>query len=264
MSGKQEPLQKLRSLLILEINNLKFVFMLLKWIFDRLTALIGLFLLWPVLLITAILVKVKMPGGPAFFVQKRVGKGGKLFTCHKFRTMTVNHNGSTVSVAGDSRITPFGATLRHYKLDELPGLWDVLIGNMSFVGPRPDVPGYADKLEGEDRDVLKLRPGITGPATLKYRLEDEMISNFMKDFRSMNYQKLITNYPLIKISNIDWRDLTDKGDQEVAVWYNDNVIYPDKVRLNSYYYRHYSFGKDIEMIFATVFGFKVKFAGEEV
>lgn len=89
--------------------------------------------------------------------------------------MTVNHNGSTVSVAGDSRITPFGATLRHYKLDELPGLWDVLIGNMSFVGPRPDVPGYADKLEGADRDVLKLRPGITGPATLKYRLEDEMI-----------------------------------------------------------------------------------------
>lgn len=74
------------------------------------------------------MVKVKMPGGPAFFVQKRVGQGGKLFNCHKFRTMTVKHNGSTVSVAGDSRITPFGAILRHYKLDELPGLWDVLIG----------------------------------------------------------------------------------------------------------------------------------------
>lgn len=93
--------------------------------------------------------------------------------------MTVKHNGSTVSVAGDSRITPFGATLRHYKLDELPGLWDVLIGNMSFVGPRPDVPGYADKLEGDDRDVLKLRPGITGPATLEYRLDDEMISDYV-------------------------------------------------------------------------------------
>ena len=103
-------------------------------------------MLWPVLLIVAILVKLKMPGGPAFFVQKRVGKGGKLFNCHKFRTMTVKHNGSTVSVAGDSRITPFGATLRHYKIDELPGLWDVLIGNMSFVGPRPDVPGYASLL----------------------------------------------------------------------------------------------------------------------
>ena len=112
-------------------------------------------------------------------MQKRVGKDGKLFNCHKFRTMTVNYNGSTVSVAGDSRITPFGAKLRHYKLDELPGLWDVLIGNMSFVGPRPDVPGYADSLVGADLDVLKLCPGITGPATLKYRLEDEMISEYV-------------------------------------------------------------------------------------
>lgn len=238
--------------------------MILKWLFDRSVALIGLLFLWPVLLVVAIMVKAKMPGGPAFFVQKRVGKSGKLFNCHKFRTMTVNHNGSTVSVAGDSRITPFGAILRHYKLDELPGLWDVLIGNMSFVGPRPDVPGYADKLEGDNRDVLKLRPGITGPATLKYRLEDEMIAVFIVDFRNMNYPKLITSYPQIQISNSDWMDLMNMSDQEVAVWYNNNVIYPDKVRLNCYYYRHYSFTKDIEMIFATVFGFKVKFAGEEV
>lgn len=107
--------------------------MILKWIFDRVVALLGLLVLWPVLVVVAIMVKVKMPGGPAFFVQKRVGKDGKLFNCHKFRTMTVKHNGSTVSVAGDSRITPFGAVLRHYKLDELPGLWDVLVGNMSFV-----------------------------------------------------------------------------------------------------------------------------------
>ena len=92
--------------------------MILKFIFDRLVALIGLFIIWPVLLVVAILVKVKMPGGPVFFVQKRVGKGGKLFNCHKFRTMTVKHNGSTVSVAGDSRITPLGAKLRHYKLDK--------------------------------------------------------------------------------------------------------------------------------------------------
>ncbi len=153
--------------------------MILKWIFDRVVALIGLVVLWPILLIVAILIKIKMPGGPAFFVQKRVGKDGQLFDCHKFRTMTVKHNGSTVSVAGDSRITPLGAKLRHWKLDELPGLWDVLIGNMSFVGPRPDVPGYADKLQGANRDVLKLRPGITGPATLKYRLEDEMISEYV-------------------------------------------------------------------------------------
>lgn len=162
--------------------------MFVKCFFDRLVALVGLMFLWPVLLIVAMMVKLKMPGGPAFFCQKRVGKDGKLFTCHKFRSMTVKHNGSSVSVAGDSRITPFGAKLRHYKLDELPGLWDVLIGNMSFVGPRPDVPGYADKLQGDDRDVLKLRPGITGPATLKYRLEDEMISEYV----AKNRQRVIS------------------------------------------------------------------------
>ena len=217
--------------------------MIFKWIFDRLVSLIGLLLLWPVLLIVAILVKVKMPGGPAFFVQKRVGMGGKLFNCHKFRTMTVKHNGSTVSVAGDSRITPFGAVLRHYKIDELPGLWDVLIGNMSFVGPRPDVPGYADKLTGDDRDVLKLRPGITGPATLKYRLEDEMISEYVAQ----------------KQKNGDARHM-----QEIAVEYNDTVIYPDKVRLNCYYYRHYSFIKDIQMIICTVLGKKMEYAGEMI
>ena len=217
--------------------------MILKWVFDRLIALIGLMFLCPILLIVVVLVKMKMPGGPVFFCQKRVGKDGKLFTCHKFRTMMVKHSGSTVSVAGDSRITPFGATLRHYKLDELPGLWDVLIGNMSFVGPRPDVPGYADKLVGDDRDVLKLRPGITGPATLKYRLEDEMISEYVTKKQTEGDKRPI---------------------QEIATEYNDNIIYPDKVRLNCYYYRHYSFVKDVEMIFATVFGFKVKFAGEEV
>lgn len=216
---------------------------ILKWIFDRVVSLVGLLFLWPVLLIVAILVKAKMPGGPVFFVQKRVGLDGKLFKCHKFRTMTVKHNGSTVSVAGDSRITPLGAKLRHWKLDELPGLWDVLIGNMSFVGPRPDVPGYADKLQGDDRDVLKLRPGITGPATLKYRLEDEMISDYVTQKQAAG----------------DTRSM-----QEIAVEYNDTVIYPDKVRLNCYYYRHYSFIKDIQMIFCTVLGKKMEYAGEEI
>ena len=215
--------------------------MIIKWIFDRLAALFGLLLLWPIILVTAILVKVKMPGGSAFFVQKRVGKDGKLFNCHKFRSMTVAHNGSTVSVAGDSRITPFGAKLRHYKIDELPGLWDVLIGNMSFVGPRPDVPGYADKLTGADRDVLKLRPGITGPATLKYRVEDEMIAEYVAK----------------KQAEGDTRPM-----QVIATEYNDTVIYPDKVRLNCYYYRNYSFIKDIQMIFATVLGWKIEYAGE--
>ena len=237
--------------------------MVLKYIFDRLVSFIGLLFLWPVLLVVAILIKIKMPGGPAFFVQKRVGKNGKLFDCHKFRTMTVrptpnpslpkegnSQNWSTVSVAGDSRITPLGATLRHYKLDELPGLWDVLIGNMSFVGPRPDVPGYADKLTGNDRDVLKLRPGITGPATLKYRLEDEMLADVR---RLMSVGRCLPQEQIDKMS-----------DQELAVWYNDNVIYPDKVRLNYYYYHHYSFIKDIQMIVCTVLGKKMKYAGETI
>ena len=229
--------------------------MILKWFFDRVVAFVGLCFLWPVLLIVAIMVKIKMPGGPAIFTQKRVGKGGNLFTCHKFRTMIPvknnegsnakkgDKNWSSVSVAGDNRITPFGATLRHYKLDELPGLWDVLIGNMSFVGPRPDVPGYADKLTGDDRDVLKLRPGITGPATLKYRLEDEMISDYVAKRQAEG----------------DKRPM-----QEIATEYNDKVIYPDKVRINCYYYRNYSFWKDIEMIFATVLGRKIKYNGEMI
>lgn len=228
--------------------------MILKFLFDRLVALLGLLILWPVLVIVAVVVKVKMPGGPAFFVQKRVGKDGKLFKCHKFRTMTVKHNGSTVSVAGDSRITPLGAKLRHYKLDELPGLWDVLVGNMSFVGPRPDVPGYADKLVGDDRDVLKLRPGITGPATLKYRLEDEYLANA----RNLVYDLPFNAYGISK------EQVDGMTDQEVAVWYNDNVIYPDKVRLNCYYYRHYSFIKDIQMILCTVLGKKMEYAGEVI
>ena len=215
--------------------------MILKFLFDRIVALIGLLFLWPLLIVVAVLVKIKMPDGSVIFTQKRVGKDGKLFTCHKFRSMAVKHNGSTVSVAGDARITPLGAILRHYKIDELPGLWDVMIGNMSFVGPRPDVPGYADKLEGDDRVVLKLRPGITGPATLKYRLEDEMISDYVAK----------------KQKEGDTRPV-----QKIAEEYNDKVIYPDKVRINKYYYEHYSFVKDIQMILSTVFGKRMKYCGE--
>ena len=224
--------------------------MIKKWLFDRVMAAIGLLALWPVFAVVAILIKVKMPSGPVLFVQKRVGKGGRLFDCHKFRTMTVKHDGSTVSVAGDRRITPLGAKLRHYKLDELPGLWDVLIGNMSFVGPRPDVPGYADLLQGDDRDVLKLRPGITGPATLKYRLEDEMLA----DVRNL----------MLESRYIPKAQIAAMSDQELAEWYNDHVIYPDKVRLNCYYYRHYSFAKDIQMIVCTVLGRKMMYADEMI
>ncbi len=208
-----------------------------KWLFDRFVALIGLVVLSPVLLVVAVLVAVMTPGGPVIFSQKRVGKGGKLFTIRKFRTMTANHGGSSVSVAGESRITPLGAKLRHYKLDELPELWNVLKGDMSFVGPRPDVPGYADQLKGEDREVLKLRPGITGPATLKYRDEEDLLARVVKE-------------------GID--GYTD------PVKYNDEVIFPDKVRLNRFYLNHYSFWSDIKMLFATVLGRRIDYAGERI
>ena len=201
--------------------------MFLKYLFDRITSFVGLLILWPLLVIVAILIKIKMPGGPVFFVQKRVGQHGKLFTMYKFRSMTVYHSGSSVSVKGESRITPFGAKLRKYKLDELPELWNVFIGDMSFVGPRPDVPGYADTLTGDDREILKLRPGITGPASLNYRDEEELLAQ-----------------------------------QDDPVRYNDEVIFPDKVRINRYYLRHYSFVKDIQMIFCTVLGKRMMYNGE--
>ena len=222
--------------------------MILKWIFDRAVSLIGLLCLWPVLLVVAILIKKKMPGGPAFFTQKRVGRYGKLFTMHKFRSMTVSHSGSSVSVAGEARITPLGATLRKYKIDELPELWDVLIGNMSLVGPRPDVPGYADQLQGNERRMLELRPGITGPASLKYRNEEELLADVrskMEEGRCLPQEQI-----------------GSMKDQELAVWYNDHVIYPDKVRINLYYLDHYSFLKDIQMILCTVLGKRMNYNNE--
>lgn len=216
-----------------------------KFLFDRFVSLIGLFFLWPVLIVLAVLIRFKMPGGPAFFTQKRVGKGGKLFTMYKFRSMTVSHGGSSVSVAGESRITPLGAVLRKYKLDELPELWNVLIGDMSFVGPRPDVPGYADKLEGEDRLILNLRPGITGPASLKYRDEEEQIAAFVQKVKA-NDQIVMESY-----RSVDFCQMTD---EEIAVWYNDNVIYPDKVKINLDYFRHNTLIGDLKYIFETVLG----------
>ena len=152
-------------------------------------SLVGLIILSPVLLVVAILIRVKMPGGPVLFKQKRVGKEGKLFTMVKFRSMSVAHGGSSVSVAGE------------------------------FVGPRPDVPGYADKLVGEDRVILKLRPGITGPASLKYRDEETLLATV-----------------------------------EDPIRYNDEVIFPDKVRINKEYYYNWSFWLDIRYIVRTVCG----------
>ncbi|WP_315514783.1 sugar transferase [Prevotella histicola] len=209
--------------------------MFLKWLFDKLASLFGLLFLSPVLFVVAILIKVKMPG-PVLFCQKRVGQYGKLFTVYKFRSMTVKAEASVASRDSDAtsiasteqnRITPLGEKLRRYKLDELPELWNVLKGDMSFVGPRPDVPGYADQLQGEERDILKLKPGITGPASLKYRNEEELLAS------------------------------VDNPAQ-----YNDEVIFPDKVKLNLYYLKHYSFIKDIQMIICTVLGKKMDYADE--
>ena len=224
----------------------------LKWLFDKLISLIGLISLSPLLLIVALLIKWKMPG-PILFCQQRVGRYGEIFTVYKFRTMTVkaeaavaSRNSEATSIASQeqSRITPLGEKLRRYKLDELPELWNVLKGDMSFVGPRPDVPGYADQLQGEDREVLLLRPGITGPASLKYRNEEDILEAVDEAL-----QKGRSGLPM-GITTV----------QE----YNDNVIYPDKVRLNRYYLHHYSFIKDIKMIVCTVLGKRMEYAGEQI
>ena len=193
--------------------------MLLKSIFDRTASFFGLVFLFPVLIVVGILIRIKMPGGPIIFKQRRFGQHGQLFTMYKIRSMTVGHSGSSVSVKGESRITPLGAKLRKYKLDELPELWNVLIGDMSLVGPRPDVPGYADKLEGENRRMLLLKPGITGPASLKYRNEEEILA-----------------------------------EQENPQKYNDAVLFPDKVQINIEYLDNWSFWNDIKIIIYTVLG----------
>ena len=190
----------------------------MKYLFDRVISLLGLVCLSHFLLLIAILIKVKKADGPVLYSQQRVGRKGKLFTMYKFRSMKVGNDASSISVAGESRITPLGAVLRKYKLDELPELWNVFIGDMSFVGPRPDVPGYADVLEGEDRLILNLRPGITGPASLKYANEEEILS------------------------------MVDDPCK-----YNDEVIFPDKVRINLEYYYKHTFIGDIKIIFQTIF-----------
>lgn len=218
---------------------------MLKWTFDRLVSLLGLLCLWPVLIVVAVLIRVKMPDGPVFFKQRRVGRHGRLFTMVKFRSMTVSHGGSTVSIAGEARITPLGAVLRRYKLDELPELWNVLVGDMSFVGPRPDVPGYADRLQGDDRRILKLRPGITGPASLKYRDEEEMLADVDEKLRKNGEIKLADGHVIRTVQE-----------------YNDKIIFPDKVRINLYYLDNYSFIKDIQMIVCTVLGRNMRYNNE--
>ena len=189
-----------------------------KWLLDRTLSALGLLVAAPVMLVVAVLIRITMPNGPVLFRQERVGLKGRLFTIYKFRTMTVGHGGPMISVAGESRITPLGAKLRRYKLDELPQLWNVLKGDMSFVGPRPDVPSEIDKLTDEQKALLlSIRPGITGPASLKYAHEERILQA-----------------------------------QEKPLQYYDEAVFPDKVRINLDYVAHRSFWKDIAFMVKTI------------
>ncbi len=190
----------------------------MKRIIDVFVSILGLTILSPLFLLLSIFIKISSRG-PVFFIQKRVGQDGKIFKMIKFRTMYIYQTSdSTISIKGDDRVTRLGRFLRKYKLDEFPELINVLIGDMSLVGPRPDVCGYADRLVKTDRDILKIRPGITGPASLKYINEEEILAK-----------------------------------QDDPKTYNDEVIYPDKVKINLDYYKNQSIWLDFKIIFATIF-----------
>jgi len=189
-----------------------------KRLFDIIFSFLGLILLLPLFIIVSILIKIDS-SGPIFFLQERVGLYGNPFKIIKFRSMKENHNDSlTVTLKNDKRITRIGRKLRKYKIDEIPELINVLIGDMSFVGPRPDVPGFADLLKGNDRNILKLRPGITSSASIKYSNEEQLLL-----------------------------------EQEDPIAYNNDVIFPDKVKMNLNYYENNNIWIDIKIIFATVF-----------
>jgi lipopolysaccharide/colanic/teichoic acid biosynthesis glycosyltransferase len=152
------------------------------------------------------------------FSQERIGKNGKVFRIYKIRSMYVQ-SGDVITASNDPRITKFGHFVRMTKLDELPQLINILMGDMSFVGPRPDVKGYADKLEGKDKIILSVKPGITGPATLYYRNEEELLAK-----------------------------------QENKDKYNDEVIWPNKVKINREYLENWSSSKDFDILLKTLFG----------
>ena len=190
----------------------------IKHLFDKITASLGIIVLSPCMLIIFIVHKIVMPKGKFLFKQERIGQHGKPFKIYKIRTMVRNEDDNFITTAKDERILPFGRWLRKSKLDEIVELINVLKGEMSLVGPRPDVAGYADKLTGEDRKILELRPGITGPASLKYINEEELLA---------------------------------KVDDPKK--YNDEIIYPDKVKINLEYYYNRTLWGDIRIIFNTIF-----------
>jgi len=191
--------------------------MFFKRTFDILASFFGLIILSPLLLVAGLLVRFSSEG-PVLFRQERTGRHGIPFTIYKFRTMFVDHGGSSVSVKGEKRITPIGAVLRKYKIDEFPELWNILIGDMSFVGPRPDMPEYAARLQGKQREILTVRPGLTSPASIKYAREEELLSLVPDPQKHF-----------------------------------DEVIWPDKTRMNLEYIKRRTFIGDIVLILRTVF-----------
>ena len=186
-----------------------------KRAFDLLLALIALPLILPVLVLLVPLASLSM-GQWGGYSQKRIGQHGKVFSLYKIRSLKGSKHESIQAIKEAQ--SNFGKWLRTTKLDELPQVFNVLLGHMSWVGPRPDIPGYADRLEGEDRIILSVRPGITGPATLKYRNEEELL-------------------------------LQQTNPQE----YNDTVIWPDKVRINKEYVQNWSLRKDLGYLWRSFF-----------
>lgn len=195
---------------------------ILKRSFDVIFAFLGLLITGWLILFCFILASISTRAN-GFFIQQRVGRKGRLFPCAKIRTMrNISGLTGTVTVEGDERITSLGRVFRKTKLDELPQLWNIFIGQMSFVGPRPDVLGFADQLEGEDRRILLVRPGLTGPATLRFRDEEKILSQ--------------------------------QADPEK---YNREIIWPEKMKLNLDYINNYTFTNDLILILKTLLSMKL-------
>jgi len=150
-----------------------------KRAFDLALSVPLLIVLFPLFLLISLLIRLDSEG-PVLFIQDRIGKEGKVFTLYKFRTMVkdTHSKGPSVTSLGDKRITPLGKTLRRYKLDELPQLLNVVMGHMSLVGPRPEVKKYVDAFHEDYSSILKVRPGITDYAALRYRSEEEILAGY--------------------------------------------------------------------------------------
>lgn len=198
---------------------------MLKRLFDFMLSLVAVVVLSPLLLFVALSIKLSMPG-PVLFQQRRIGRHAKPFTIYKFRTMRINNSKVSVTLSTDNRITPFGQFLRRTKIDELPQLFNILKGDMSVVGPRPDVPGYYDTLTGEDQIIWKLRPGLTGLDSMCYPDEQALLD---------------------KVSDPEK--------------FYDEKLWPDKVRLNRWYAENRSLWMDVKIVVNTI---GVLFAGKEL